>query len=73
MKSIVKMTRECPRCLRLYTGYPALSRRDNKTEICSRCGTEEAVLDAGITSWYFKGDSAERETRLLEFINATGY
>lgn len=42
----------CPRCL---GGIPnneqrgayigALSRADNKTEICSECGTEEAMLD----------------------------
>lgn len=27
--------------------YPALSRRDNKTEICSPCGQEEAMIDFG--------------------------
>ena len=27
----------------LCIGYPALSRIDNKTEICSQCGTEEAL------------------------------
>lgn len=42
----------CPRCL---GGIPnneqrgayigALSRSDNKTEICSDCGTEEAMVD----------------------------
>jgi len=35
--------RECPRCKKLFTGYPALSRKDNKTEICSPCGVEEAI------------------------------
>lgn len=35
----------CPRCGQIYSGYPALSRRDNKTEICSQCGTEEALED----------------------------
>lgn len=34
--------RRCPRCGRLYKGYPALSRKDNKTEICPECGTAEA-------------------------------
>ncbi len=38
----------CPRCKKDYTGYPALSRRDNKTDICSDCGTEEALIDAGM-------------------------
>lgn len=32
----------CPRCNEEYTGYPALSRKDNKTEICPDCGTAEA-------------------------------
>ena len=32
----------CPKCGDVIVGYPAISRKDNKTEICSRCGTEEA-------------------------------
>jgi predicted RNA-binding Zn-ribbon protein involved in translation (DUF1610 family) len=35
----------CPRCNNKYVGYPALSRRDNKTYICSDCGTAEAMFD----------------------------
>lgn len=35
--------RICPRCGREIKGYPALSREDNKTEICSECGQEEAL------------------------------
>ena len=35
----------CPRCNESYTEYPALSRRDNATDICSKCGEIEAVLD----------------------------
>ncbi len=35
----------CPRCHKEYTEYPALSRRDNKTNICSRCGQTEALED----------------------------
>lgn len=35
----------CPRCNREYSGYPALSRVDNKTEICSECGVAEALDD----------------------------
>lgn len=41
----------CPRCLgyipsNAFAGeYPgAISRMDNKTEICSDCGTEEAIV-----------------------------
>ena len=31
------------KCNQYYSGYPAISRRDNKTEICSSCGTKEAM------------------------------
>ncbi len=34
---------KCPICKQQYNGYPALSRKDNKTEICSDCGTKEAI------------------------------
>ena len=40
--------RTCPKCGKRYDGYPALSRRDNKTWICSECGLKEAFED------YFK-------------------
>lgn len=33
----------CPRCKKTIISYPALSRVDNKTEICSKCGTLEAL------------------------------
>lgn len=36
---------ECPRCEMITTEYPALSRRDNKTNICSKCGEQEAFED----------------------------
>ena len=36
----------CPKCGRLYDDrYPALSREDNKTEICPDCGIKEAISD----------------------------
>lgn len=35
--------RVCPICGERYTGYPALSRKDNKTEICPQCGINEAL------------------------------
>lgn len=35
--------RKCPRCGRTYNGCPAISRADNKTEICSVCGQKEAL------------------------------
>jgi len=37
--------RVCPVCGETYTGYPAISRRDNLTEICPDCGTREALED----------------------------
>ena len=33
----------CPRCKCEYSGYPAISRVDNKTEICPDCGQAEAL------------------------------
>lgn len=36
-------TRKCPTCNKEYSSYPALSRKDNKTEICSECGQKEAM------------------------------
>lgn len=42
-EATVKGLRTCPRCGNRIIGYPAVSRYDNKTEICSDCGTEEAL------------------------------
>ena len=36
----------CPKCNGPITGYPALSRRDNKTNICNICGIAESFTDA---------------------------
>ena len=33
----------CPRCHNEYDGHPAISRYDNKTEICDKCGLMEAL------------------------------
>lgn len=35
--------KECPLCHEPIYGYPAISRVDNKTEICSKCGMVEAL------------------------------
>lgn len=35
----------CPKCDKIITGFPALSRRDNDTYICTDCGTKEAMED----------------------------
>lgn len=33
----------CPVCNKVVTGFPAISRTDNKTEICADCGVKQAV------------------------------
>ena len=39
----------CPRCGDKLPDHPAaLSRVDNKTEICPKCGTEEALIEYGL-------------------------
>ena len=35
----------CPICKKDYYGHPAISRKDNKTEICPNCGIIEALKD----------------------------
>ena len=35
--------KKCPRCGKPMNGFTALSRKDNKTEICSECGQDEAT------------------------------
>ena len=35
----------CPVCGKTYSGYPSLSRKDNKTEICAACGRMEALVN----------------------------
>ena len=37
----------CPMCDNRFEGYPAVSRRDNETEICSDCGQWEAIESFG--------------------------
>lgn len=33
----------CPKCHKEFTEYPAISRKDNETEICPECGLREAM------------------------------
>ena len=40
-----KPTRRCPKCKCEYTAEPAISRKDNKTEICPSCGLIETLDD----------------------------
>lgn len=39
----------CPYCGNTYRGVPALSRKDGKTQICSDCGTREALESIGVS------------------------
>jgi len=41
----MKDEKKCPTCGSDDMKYPALSRRDNETKICSKCGTAEALED----------------------------
>lgn len=43
MEKKKEKVKTCPICKKTYTGYGATSRKDNKTEICSNCGTIEAL------------------------------
>lgn len=39
--------KKCPRCHHYYIGHHALSRKDNKTEICPTCFVEESLEALG--------------------------
>ena len=41
-------TKLCPRCGSSLGRATALSRRDNKTSVCTPCGADEAYLDSKI-------------------------
>lgn len=55
--------RICPICGNEYTEHPAISRKDNITEICPACGTKEA-LEAFLVS---KTESKENATNYCIF------
>lgn len=61
---LIRQINECPRCggsipnnetPGAYSG--AISRLDNETEICSQCGTEEAMIDFAMGT-YREGGAA---------------
>ena len=37
----MRKRRICPKCSGPMGGYPAISRKDNQTEICSTCGLKK--------------------------------
>ena len=64
MKETMTRAVVCPRCGKVYTDRPAISRADDKTPICSDCGTREALESIGI-------DTAEQD-KILRAIHGTG-
>lgn len=59
---MLKEMKICPICKKHYSGVGAISRKDNKTKICSNCGTMEAVnefLQHGVVTDYKLPDEVE--------------
>ena len=56
----------CPLCKNEYEGYPAVSRKDNKTEICNDCGVVEALSDYMISE---KQKRMNDIAKIYEFFN----
>lgn len=55
----------CPRCGQAYHGRPAVSRTDNKTQLCPDCGTREALESIGV-------DVKEQDSILASIHRCTG-
>lgn len=51
----------CPRCGQTYHGRPAVSRADNRTQLCPDCGTREALEGIGV--------DGEEQEQILEAIH----
>lgn len=65
MKSSDRATpKTCPKCGREYTAPSALSREDNSTYICPKCGTKEALAYLGIDE--------EEQKSIVDLIYAHG-
>ena len=63
MKETMTRIAVCPRCGKVYTDRPAISRVDGKTTICPDCGTREALESIGI-------DTAEQD-KILRAIHGS--
>jgi uncharacterized Zn finger protein (UPF0148 family) len=61
VKESEKKTRQCPLCGQQFTGYPALSRIDGKTQICPDCGTRQALQSIGV--------DADEQEQIIETIH----
>lgn len=58
----------CARCGSEYSGYPALSRLDNKTEICPDCGELEAMeqyMFGRVPNWLEDKEDIDNESRCI--------
>ena len=64
--------RTCPSCEKKYTEHPALSRKDNKTEICSDCGMGEAIDDFNKSNKCKTVEITEKEPTLEELQEIVG-
>ena len=65
----------CPVCGNEYTEHSALSRRDNITEICPRCGQKEALEDFINSKLVNKGQDNRYcifEKRICRFADKQG-
>ena len=63
MKETITRKAVCPRCKKVYTDRPAISRADDKTPICPDCGTRESLESIGI-------DTAEQD-KILRAIHGS--
>jgi uncharacterized Zn-finger protein len=61
MKNEIRVKAVCPLCGKSYCGVAALSRDDNKTQICPDCGTRQALQVMGV-------DTGEQE-QILKTIH----
>ena len=59
--NIIERFAVCPRCGQAYHGRPAVSRMDNKTQLCPDCGTREALESIGV-------DTAEQD-KIIDTIH----
>lgn len=62
-----KTKKTCPNCGQEYDGVPAISRKDNETEICPVCGMKEALAAAGKS--VKKHDEKTKLVEALELVN----
>lgn len=57
---------KCLRCGEDVLHLPALSRRDNNTDICNDCGMSEAVFDMKIARFRKEGVAEEEIEKLIK-------